>query len=302
MCTCIAFRQKGLYFGRNMDLDYSFGEKIIITPQRFTIRSSANKNHFGFIGTATVIDGYPLYADAMNEKGLCIAGLNFYEKAYYRNPCQGKTNVPAFDFIAYVAANYSSVEDLCVDLHKINITNEPFSAAIPSPTLHWMVSDAVSSVVVESTASGVILFENPFDAMTNLPEFPEHVKNYARMISEEGSAPDDFPVMLSSPVRFLRIAHFLGNNLPETDAESAITHVFHLLDTVAVPDVSVKAANGNFHKTTYSICLDTIDRCYLIRTYENSQICRVALKKDDVCSSKLSVFDMSHKQGYQDLN
>ena len=302
MCTSIAFRQKGLFFGRNMDLDYNFGERIVATPRGFLLRSLEDQEHLGFIGTATLVEGYPLYADAINEKGLCVAGLNFPGKAFYRQTDHTKTNVPAFDFIAYVAAKFSSVEDLTKEFEKFNITDRAFSEKIPCPTLHWMVSDHTSSVVIESSKTGINLYKNPLDVMTNLPEFQEQLENYKKMRSEEGSAPSDFPIMLSSSSRFLRMAHFLGNNLPETDAESAITHVFHLLDTVAVPDVSVKAANGNFHKTTYSICFDTIDRCYHIRTYENSQICRVALKKEDVCSSKLSVFDMSHKQGYQDLN
>ena len=122
------------------------------------------------------------------------------------------------------------------------------------------------------------------------------------MISEEGRAPEDFPVMLSSPVRFLRIAHFLGNNLPETDAESAITHVFHLLDTVAVPDVSVKAANGNFHKTTYSICFDTIDRCYHIRTYENSQITGVDMHLENLDGEQLITYPLIQEQQIKILN
>ena len=29
------------------------------------------------------VDGYPLYAEAANEKGLCIAGLNFPGNAFY---------------------------------------------------------------------------------------------------------------------------------------------------------------------------------------------------------------------------
>ena len=173
MCTSIAFRQKDLYFGRNMDLDYNFGERIVATPRRFLLKSLGNKEHLGFIGTATLVDGYPLYADVMNEKGLCIAGLNFYEKAYYRSPCEGKTNVPAFDFIAFVAAKFSSVEDFTKEFEKINITDQAFSEKIPCPTLHWMVSDNISSVVIESSKKGINLYKNPLDVMTNLPEFQE---------------------------------------------------------------------------------------------------------------------------------
>ena len=302
MCTCIAFRQKGLYFGRNMDLDYNFGEKIAVTPRSFCLKSIGNKEHLGFIGVATVIDGYPLYADAMNEKGLCIAGLNFPQKSFYRELMADKINVPAYEFTAYVAAKYSSVGEFRDDFGKINITNQAFSENVPAPTLHWMISDNLSSIVVESTELGINLYENPLNTMTNLPEFPEHLESFRKMRSEEGSVPEDFPVLLSSPSRFLRVAHFLGNILPETNSDGAISHVFHVLDTVAVPDVSAKALNGNYHKTTYSACLDTVNLRYLIRTYENSAVACAGLTEEALVSSDISIFEISHKQNYIYLN
>ena len=29
MCTCINYKNKDMYFGRNLDLEYSFGEKLL---------------------------------------------------------------------------------------------------------------------------------------------------------------------------------------------------------------------------------------------------------------------------------
>ena len=302
MCTCIAFRQKGLYFGRNMDLDYNFGEMIVATPRMFGLRSLGSEEHFGFIGVATVIDGYPLYADAMNEKGLCVAGLNFPKKAFYRELCDKKTNVPAYEFTAYVAAKYSSVEEFKSGFEKINITNRSFSENIPHPTLHWMISDDVSSVVVESTETGISLYENPLNTMTNLPEFPDHMENFRKMRSGEGNAPEDFPVLLSSPSRFLRVAHFLGNILPDVDSDGVIAHVFHVLGTVAVPDVSARALNGNYHKTTYSLCYDAAKLYCFIKTYENSRISSVDMSNVNLDISDLTCFEMTHKQDYLKLN
>jgi choloylglycine hydrolase len=37
------------------------------------------------IGTAIVADDYPLYFDAVNEDGLCAAGLNFPGNAVYHS-------------------------------------------------------------------------------------------------------------------------------------------------------------------------------------------------------------------------
>ena len=78
MCTCIEFKSKDFYFGRNLDLEYNFGEKVVIAPRNYEFKLKNNtifNLKYAIIGMATVVDNYPLYADATNEKGLCIAGL-----------------------------------------------------------------------------------------------------------------------------------------------------------------------------------------------------------------------------------
>ncbi len=48
------------------------------------------KQHYAMIGMAHVADDYPLYYDAINEKGLGMAGLNFVGNAVYGEPVLGK--------------------------------------------------------------------------------------------------------------------------------------------------------------------------------------------------------------------
>ena len=33
MCTCITYTNGDFYFGRNLDLEYSFGEQVTVTPR-----------------------------------------------------------------------------------------------------------------------------------------------------------------------------------------------------------------------------------------------------------------------------
>ena len=37
MCTCITYDNGSFYFGRNLDLDGSFGETVTVTPRNFTL-------------------------------------------------------------------------------------------------------------------------------------------------------------------------------------------------------------------------------------------------------------------------
>ena len=72
MCTSIAFTKPAL-FGRNLDLEYSFGEQVVITPRNHPFRFHhlpEMKRHLALIGMATVAEDTALYAEAVNEKGL----------------------------------------------------------------------------------------------------------------------------------------------------------------------------------------------------------------------------------------
>ncbi len=77
MCTAISFAKKDFYFGRTLDYDFSYGERVTVTPRRFCFDfGAAGKftEHYAMIGMAHVADGYPLYYDCVNEKGLGMAG------------------------------------------------------------------------------------------------------------------------------------------------------------------------------------------------------------------------------------
>ena len=85
MCTCIEMRNKDFYFGRNLDLQYRFGQKVAVTPRNYPFRlknGSEIKTSFALIGMASVAGEYPLYAEASNEKGLSMAGLYFPGTGY----------------------------------------------------------------------------------------------------------------------------------------------------------------------------------------------------------------------------
>ena len=80
MCTSIAFSAPYPLFGRNLDLETPFGQQVVATPRAFAFhfhRRPAMAHHLAMIGMATVAGGVPLYAEAMNEAGLYMAGLNF---------------------------------------------------------------------------------------------------------------------------------------------------------------------------------------------------------------------------------
>ena len=70
MCTAASFKNKNTYFGRTLDYELSYGEKVTITPRNYPFEFrhlGLNNNHYAIIGMAHIHNDYPMYYDAMNE-------------------------------------------------------------------------------------------------------------------------------------------------------------------------------------------------------------------------------------------
>ena len=104
MCTALTLKTKDFYFGRTLDIERSYHELVTVTPRNFPFRfreEPTNETHYALIGMAAVFDNQPLYYDAVNEKGLAMAGLNFPYNAYYsKNVSDKKRNIAPFEFIS----------------------------------------------------------------------------------------------------------------------------------------------------------------------------------------------------------
>ena len=112
MCTAVTYKTKDFYFGRTLDYEFSYGEQIAVTPRNypFHFRHMGDvANHYAIIGMAHVAADYPLYYDAVNEKGVGMAGLNFVGNAYFPEVTEGKENVASYEFKIYFYENNSNI-------------------------------------------------------------------------------------------------------------------------------------------------------------------------------------------------
>ncbi len=96
------------------------------------------------------MNDYPLYYDAVNEKGLCIAGLNFPKNAVYQTPVPGKTNLAQFELIPWLLGQFSTVSEVRKALSSLVLTNDAFCGQLPPTPLHWIIADASEAITVES--------------------------------------------------------------------------------------------------------------------------------------------------------
>ena len=303
MCTALDYQGHCHYFGRNLDYHQTFGEEIVITPPSFPLPfrlREAFPRHFAFLGIATVIDGYPLYFDGVNERGIAIAGLNFVGTAHYASPAPEQENIAPYELIPYVLGSFSSVEEVRALLPRLNLVALPFREDLPLSELHWMISDKKECVVLEATMEGIRLYDNPIGVLTNNPPFPyhrEHLREYLNLSPKAptgGFSPDlslhpftkglgayGLPGDLSSPSRFVRAAFGRWNATQYEGDEESLAQFFHILNSVAQIDGCVREAEER-ERTQYTSCYQTEKGIGYFRTYENSQIRALRLLAEEL--------------------
>ena len=162
MCTAATYRTKDFYFGRTLDYEFSYGEEITVTPRNypFSFRYLPEKReHYAIIGMAHVEEDYPLYYDAVNEKGLGMAGLNFVGNAVYGEVREGKENVAVFELIPYILSQCENTEEARKLLGKIQITDTKFKEQLPNGRLHWIIADEKEAITVESVTEGLKIYD-----------------------------------------------------------------------------------------------------------------------------------------------
>lgn len=313
MCTAISY---GQYFGRNLDLNESYGQQVTVATRNFPL--AGMDTHSAIIGMATVVKGYPLFFEGTNEAGLSVAALNFPGNAVYHRAVEGKENIPSYDLIAYVLTRCKTCKEAEELLQNAVVCDSQFSKDLPTTPLHWLIADRDMTLVVESTEEGLQLYENPVKVLTNNPPFPYHRDNLCRYMglhngqAENRLAPTlpltayslgmgamGLPGDFSSPSRFVRAA-FVLHNSPK-NADTAVSQFFRILDAASVPDGCVETENG-FQKTLYSCCCDTDKGIYYYTTESNRQITAVDMHCTDLEGNMVTQFPLIQAEQIRWIN
>lgn len=326
MCTAISIGGARHLFGRTLDLEYSYSESVVISPEKFPfyfLNEGSAQSHPAIIGTAHIFDGYPLYYDAVNSYGLCAAALNFPSKAVYCAPKANSLNLASFELIPYILCNCRSVCDAKKILCRVNVTKESFHHSLPTTPLHWMFSDRTESIVVEPMADGLHVRENAFGVMTNSPELDYHLYRLSELTSlspadkENSLCPNEntslptlsrglggigLPGDFSSTSRFVRAVFTKTHTHPLEARNGEISSFFHVLDSVCVPNGCVLTREDNPVRTIYSSCIDSLALTYYFTTYSCRRIRSVKLDADSQIGSAIISFPMETLEDILPLN
>ena len=318
MCTAITYNTKDHYFGRNFDLEFSYKETVTITPRNYPFKFKKVKDidkHYAIIGMAYVSENYPLYYDAINEKGLGMAGLNFPTNAEYKEEKNDKDNIASFEFIPWILSQCSNIEETKKLLDKINIAKINFSKQLQASPLHWIISDKENSITVESVKDGLKIYDNPVGVLTNNPTFDIqmfNLNNYMNLsieppennfskklnldIYSRGMGALGLPGDLSSASRFVKATFTKMNSISGDSESESISQFFHILGSVDQQRGCVHMGEDKYEITIYSSCCNMDKGIYYYTTYENSQITGIDMFKENLDGKDLINYNLIKQQ------
>ena len=314
MCTAATYQTKGFYMGRTLDYEFSYGDEITVTPRNYEFQfrhMGSVSSHYAMIGMAHVAGDYPLYYDALNEKGLGMAGLNFVGNAVFQEVDDTRNNVAQFEFIPWILCQCATLEEAKKLLSRMNLVGTPFSPQLPTAQLHWLIADKTGSLTVECMADGLHIYDNPVGVLTNNPPFDKqlfHLNDFMHLSPKQpentfsqdlnlqsysrGMGALGLPGDLSSASRFVRVAFTKLNSRSGNSENESVSQFFHILGSVDQQRGCCEVANGKYEITLYTSCCSADTGIYYYTTYENHQLSGVNMYRENLDGDTLTRYPL----------
>lgn len=308
MCTAATYKTKDFYFGRTLDYDFSYGEEVAVMPRNMAVsfrNMGSLESHYAMIGMAHMEGECPLYYEAVNEKGLGMAGLNFVGNAYYKEKEPGRDNVATFEFIPWILGQCATVAEAQELVARVNLTKEAFHEKLPAAQLHWIIADRTQAITVEPLREGIRVYENPVGVLANNPPFDQQMfqlNNYMHLSRQDpknlfsgdldlsvysrGMGALGLPGDLSSQSRFVRVAFVKQNSISGDSEAESVGQFFHILGSVDQQRGCCQVGEG-YEVTIYACCCNADKGIYYYTTYGNRQITAVHMHHENLDGREL---------------
>ena len=242
------------------------------------------------IGMASASPVFPLYAEAVNEKGFAMAGLNFPGNAFYRDASGSagdgtdRLELASFEMIAWFLGKCASVDEAEEYLDRLCIVDTAFAEQMPPAPLHWMLADKDRCLVIEQVREGLKIYENPVGVLTNNPPFDFHLMNLHNYMNLTAKSPGN---RFADGVELKPFAQGMGAVGLPGDASSVSRFVRAAFLKWNSVRGSVVTEQGTYDITTYSCCANARTGVYYYKTYDDSRIRRAVLHDADLEGAEL---------------
>lgn len=328
MCTSIIYQNKmnQAFLARTMDFSYPLDGKPVFIPSNYQFFKEnprkTFKSKYAFVGSGDLHGEYVL-ADGVNEKGLAAASLYFSADAVYIDEKNSdQVAVAPHDVVTWLLSTFKTIEEVKAGIGQLNIVNEKNSLLKKVVPLHWIVADqSGKNIVIESVVSGIKVYDNPVNVMTNSPSFDWHLTNlnqYANLSNASlepvkygqftargngaGSGALGLPGDFTSISRFARIAFMNQYTEKAETTEASLNVIMRMLASVYIPKGVKKKSDGRDDYTQFISMMDLNQLTYYINYYENNQLFKISLAEQIKKQTMPKIFECSKEVTIQELN
>ncbi len=302
--------------GRTLEFAIDIHSDVIMIPRGYARVGTTPdgkegltwKTKYASVGANGV--GLPYVFDGLNEKGLAVGTFYFPGSAGYmpyRASDAGKT-IAEWQVGSWMLENFASVDEVRENIGKIVVPTVVFPAWGFPPPVHYVVyDDSGKSIVVEYVGGKLNVYDNPLGVITNSPAFDWQMTNLRNYVNfsltnvppvkldsvtlepfGQGSGMLGIPGDFTPPSRFVRAVAFSQSVLPSKTGDDAVLEVFHILNNFDIPKGAAREHEKDEHGnvladfTIWTSATDLKSKRFYFRTYDNSQIRMVDLKKMDL--------------------
>ena len=320
---------------RTLEFAVDLKSDVIVVPRGYsrigTTPDGKNglkwKSKYASVGANGV--GMPVIFDGFNEKGLAIGLFYFPGTAKYMDYTAadaGKTVAP-WEMGSWMLENFATVEEVKENAGKIVVPAVVFEAWGFAPPVHYVVHDASGkSIVIEYVNGKLNIHDNPLGVITNSPTFDWHMTNLRNYVNfslsnvppvqlgpvkltpfGQGSGMLGLPGDFTPPSRFVRAVAFSQSVLPSKTGRDAVIQAFHILNNFDIPKGAArdreKDKYGNIiaDYTIWTSASDLKAKRFYFRTYANSRIRMVDLKKMDPDAKEIKKISMKGEEEIEEL-
>ncbi len=332
-CTGVQVRTKDgtVITGRTMEFGRPMDSDVLIVPRGRAYNGTAPGEKPGLRWTTKYgvvgMNGLklPQVVDGVNEQGLGV-GL-FYFPGYAKYQTVSESNVQdvvaPWELGTYLLTTCANVEEAVQAAQRVVVAPTVFTTWGFTPPAHYRLQDASGKAAVLEHVDGKLkVHDNPLGVITNAPTFDWHMTNLQNYIniSPTGVQPTEvgtvklaplgvgsgmlgLPGDFTSPSRFVRAVAFSQSAVPVASATDGVKQVFHILNTFDIPRGAVRVSTDGktVEETQWTSVTDLTNRKFYFRTFDNSQIRVIDLKKCDLGAKEVAFLPVRGDEDFVDF-
>ncbi len=334
-CTGIRIKPKdgSVIYARTLEYADDFHSNVIVIPRRQEFTGTAPgdkpgvrwKSKYATVGANAF--NMPVILDGLNEHGLAMGIFYFPGYAKFEEiKAENFGNALApWELPLYLLGNCSNVHEAVDAARAVRVGEVVQKDMGFVPPQHYIIHDAGGRCVVLEYVDGKLkVHDNPLGVVTNSPTFDWHITNLRNYVNltvnnvppveisgiwlagfGQGTGMLGLPGDFTPPSRFIRAVAFSQSALPVETAREGVLQAFHILNQFDIPMGSARGVE-NGHKvadyTLWTSASDLKNHRYYFRTYANSRIRMIDLKKMDLDAKQIKTVSMAGEEIIEDLS